>query len=713
MELLDGVQAYIIIMDQSGYIVSMNKYFESKTGYTSDELQGKPIWNLLIDDSQTESFLRIFQNGLEPGETYENCWVSKGGEHLYVQWSVSPISDGGYDRGYLIGTGIDISQRKVYEKTLLESTEKYRSLVEDNPDGIIFLGENNLIYLNNEAQAILGYHAKVAERSSLVSRIHPYDREKAAAYFEDLLSRESLSHHTIDLEIIRPDSTRVIVEVKGITSQSHKENCIHLVIKDVSLQKNAENNLLKMNRQMENVLSSTDEIIIGLCKDMRVSFVNHSLVKLLPMEQNELIGMPGQQLFDLLSALGKERKPINFLELLYGDQTEEVLLFLDETRKYFEIKVVPLGFEEGALMTMYDITDRVLLNRQREKYYEAIACGITVQDQNGRILYANQNAADIIGFEKDEIKHINADSHNWRLVNECGEELRLEDHPWKKTVRTRKEINNFVMGFDHPKYKDKRWIIVDTRNVLEEDSEEKVIATFHDITAKVELDRIMREKEKLALAGQLAAGVAHEVKNPLTSSLGFLKLMKDEKKVNDDYLGIVLEELESINTVTSEFLTLAEPQSAKWEKLSLVDDILTPIIDSLESQLADRKVKINFLLNPSRQFIVGVKDQIKRLFLNIFKNSIEAMPGGGNIDVSVIREDQFIVVRIKDTGTGIAPDRLKHLGEPFYSIKEKGTGLGLLLCKKIAHEHKGKLVIKSVQGRGTIVEVSLPLGMEK
>ena len=710
VELLNVVRAYILIMDSEGRIVSWNKYCEEKTGYSSDEVKGKAIWDLLVNEEEKQAFMGICKKGINHLESHESCWISKAGEKLHIQWSASSLKGSNTEAEYVIGSGINISDRKAYEESLLASSEKYRSLVEENPDGIVLFAPNDQIYLNKEAQSILGYSSEVAGRASLMSRVLPSYRKKAIAYFQDLTVEPAYSHNSIDIEITRPDSTRLTVEAKGITKKINGENLIHVVLRDVSDQKKAEENLRAVNRRMENVLSSTDEMIIGLDKNDRIIFINKSLMELLNVDQKELAGSHGQKLFDMLGGLMGDEKHIRLSELMKGDHTAEILLFPNGIRKYFELKVLPLGAEEGALITMYDITDRILLNRKREKYYDAIACGVTVQASNGNIIYANQTAAEIIGITKENLTIKGNDQKKWNIFDEDGNELQVSEHPWKKAITTGEEIINFVMGFFHPKYKELRWILVNTRNVLmdEESSVENVIATFHDITAKVEVDKIIKEKEKLALVGQLAAGVAHEVKNPLTSSLGFLKMMRYEKIVNQDYLDIILDELESINLVTSEFLALAEPQSIKMEDLCLYEDILGPLSKTMKSQLRKNGSEINFMIDGSKPCIRGVKDQVKQLFMNIFRNSVEAMPDGGIIDVSVIRENRNIVIRIKDEGIGISPERLKHLGEPFYSIKEKGTGLGLLLCKKIAHEHRGAIVIKSVQGRGTIVEVSLP-----
>jgi two-component system, sporulation sensor kinase A len=707
IDLLDGVQAYIMIMDRLGRIVSWNKFCEEKTGYLSDEVKGKAVWDLLVNDEEKRSFKKICGNGLSPSDFHESCWVTKEGAPLHIQWSISYLQGEGH---YIIGSGTDISERKAYEKSLLASTQKYRSLVEDNPDGIVLFAAGSQVYLNKEAKSILGYPSELADRSSLLSRIQPEDRGKALAYFRRLTSRPSHSHRLLDLEIIRPDSSKITVEAKGIIKKIAGENFIQVVLRDISVQKDAEQNLRQVNRQMDNVLSSTDEVIIGLDKNFQITFVNETLLVLLNAREDEIVGSHGQNLFDHMAEM-TAGEAISLEGLLKGDHKAEIPFISNGAMKYFEVKVVPMGSEEGALITMYDITDRILLNRQRERYYEAVACGITVQDSSGKIIFANQKAVDICGLSREELARLRSSTQNWILYDENGKNLPLEEHPWKKAVVTKKEIRNFVMGFHHPVKKEQKWILVNTRNVLmdKETSVENIISTFHDITAKVEVDRMIKEKEKLALVGQLAAGVAHEVKNPLTSSLGFLKMMQNEQSVNQDYLEIILDELESINQVTSEFLTLAEPQSIKMDYIYIFEDILVPLVKSLKPQLLKSRTRINLDEESAGLPLRGVKEQLDQLFTNIFMNSIEAMPEGGIINVSVIQEAKNMVVRIKDEGVGIAPDRLRHLGEPFYSIKEKGTGLGLLLCKKITHEHRGSMVIKSVQGKGTIVEISLPV----
>ncbi|WP_456272603.1 PAS domain S-box protein [Bacillus sp. AK031] len=707
IDLLDGVQAYIMIMDRAGRIVSWNRYCEEKTGYLADDVKGKAVWDLLVNEEEKRSFKNICRNGLNPSEFHESCWISRGGERLHIQWSISCLPG---EEEYIVGSGIDISERKSYENSLLASTLKYRSLVEDNPDGIVLFADNNQIYLNNEAQRILGYPSELADRIILYSKVDPEDREKALAYFRGLTS-QSCSSHLIDLGITRSDSSKVTVEAKGIIKEIEGENFIQVILRDISVQKEAEQNLRQVNRQMDKVLSSTDEVIIGLDENFQITFVNKTLLVLLKVREDELVGCHGQRLFEQMAEMTAGDEKISLEGLMKGDHKAEVSLFSNGAIKYFEVKMVPMDCEEGALITMYDITDRILLNRQRERYYEAIACGITVQDTTGQIIFANQKAVDICGLSREEMACLHNSTQDWILYDENGNNLPLEEHPWKKAYVTNEEIRNFVMGFYHPVKREPKWILVNTRNVLmdKEGSVENIISTFHDITAKVEVDRMIKEKEKLALVGQLAAGVAHEVKNPLTSSLGFLKMMQNEHSVNQDYLEIVLDELESINQVTSEFLTLAEPQSIKMDFVSLFADILVPLVNSLKPKLLESGTRINLDEGSAGLPLRGVKEQLEQLFMNIFMNSIEAMPEGGIINVSVIQEDKNMVVRIKDEGVGIAPDRLRHLGEPFYSIKEKGTGLGLLLCKKITHEHRGSMVIKSVQGKGTIVEVSLPV----
>ncbi|MGG1397370.1 ATP-binding protein [Bacillus salipaludis] len=238
--------------------------------------------------------------------------------------------------------------------------------------------------------------------------------------------------------------------------------------------------------------------------------------------------------------------------------------------------------------------------------------------------------------------------------------------------------------------------------------QEAVLSIGKDISERKEqTDQLLQKSEKLALLGQMAAGIAHEIRNPLTSIRGFIQLFKSGQ-THPDYYDIVLSELDRINSIVSEFLVLAKPTASvliEKDVKNLIKDVITLI--NTQSILNNVQIYVEF--DSDLPMVMCEENQLKQVFLNLLKNAIEAMPTGGQIDVKVKRkEDGKISIQIIDQGVGIPEDRIPTLGEPFYTTKEKGTGLGLMTCYKIIENHNGEIKITSVIDEGTTVEVTLP-----
>jgi PAS domain S-box-containing protein len=237
---------------------------------------------------------------------------------------------------------------------------------------------------------------------------------------------------------------------------------------------------------------------------------------------------------------------------------------------------------------------------------------------------------------------------------------------------------------------------------------EAVLSIGKDITIrKVKTEQLLQKSEKLAMVGQLAAGIAHEIRNPLTSIQGFIHLLKSNN-VKEEYFDIVFSEIERINSIVSEFLVLAKPSVATFVEQD-VKVLIKDVVTLINTQSILNNVQIFVEFDSDLPMVSCEKNQLKQVFLNLLKNSIEAMPKGGNIDVKVKeKEEGKISIQIIDQGIGIPKERLPTLGEPFYTTKEKGTGLGLMTCYKIIEGHNGKLTIQSELNEGTTIEIILP-----
>ncbi|WP_281883387.1 ATP-binding protein [Paenibacillus sp. YYML68] len=236
-------------------------------------------------------------------------------------------------------------------------------------------------------------------------------------------------------------------------------------------------------------------------------------------------------------------------------------------------------------------------------------------------------------------------------------------------------------------------------------------AIIRDMTERKQTEALLLKSEKLSIAGQLAAGIAHEIRNPLTAIKGFHQLMKAEGNGKAFYFDILTEEMNRIELIVNELLLLAKPQAVQLKPVD-VRALLERVYTLMESQVHLHNIEVELKCEPRvRTSIRCDENQMVQIFINFIKNAIEAMPHGGKIIIAITNPDEDrICIRIIDQGVGIPEDMLKRLGEPFYTTKEKGTGLGLMVCRKIIEDHLGSLNITSRLNEGTTVEVLLPVG---
>jgi len=227
-----------------------------------------------------------------------------------------------------------------------------------------------------------------------------------------------------------------------------------------------------------------------------------------------------------------------------------------------------------------------------------------------------------------------------------------------------------------------------------------------DISELKQAEEFLRKSDRVSAIGQLAAGIAHEIRNPLTSVKGFLQFLQEQSS-DQEFFEIMRREIDRIELITNEFLILAKPQAKSYSYLS-IDTILTGFIPLVETQAKMSNIDINMQIDEDLPVIYCDGNQIKQVFLNVIKNAMEAMSSGGLITFTVKKKEGYLQILIEDQGCGIPRERLVRIGEPFYSTKEKGTGLGLMIIFNIIKEHKGSIEIRSEVNIGTQVEICLP-----
>ncbi len=232
---------------------------------------------------------------------------------------------------------------------------------------------------------------------------------------------------------------------------------------------------------------------------------------------------------------------------------------------------------------------------------------------------------------------------------------------------------------------------------------------MREISAEMEAEQRLLESEKLAAVGQLAAGVAHEIRNPLTAVRGFLQILPSSSPEKlTQYVGIMADELERITTIVAEMLALAKPQGEQFTPVD-VSNLLNHVFSVLEPEARMRDVVLEVLNPGTPATMMGQENRLKQVLINLVRNSMDALDEERRLVTLEAKADNGTVyIMIRDTGIGIPKEQLRRLGEPFYTTKDHGTGLGLHVCRQIVEQHQGTMEFESIVGRGTTVCLTFP-----
>jgi PAS domain S-box-containing protein len=400
--------------------------------------------------------------------------------------------------------------------------------------------------------------------------------------------------------------------------------------------------------------------------------------------------------------------------------TYEEIIKLSNEERVFETTIIPIFIEDRQdcryiLGVSREITER-------KKYEKALLeakseLKTIIQQQQALILRVDRVNGDFIhtlcdGQLINQMGMTAADIVGKRVQDIFPKETadRVIHHFQLSWQSRKKEIFDF---FDPTNEHEIFWLTI-ISPIIENGQTASLLVYAVDILERKKEEESMMKTEKLALIGELAAGIGHELRNPLTSIRGFIQLMRENKEaIKDEFLDVIDRELESLNHIAGELMILAKPQVQNFTRLNIVQ-LLDEVLFLMEPEAFRQGVKIAKDYESSFIPIYGEKYQLKQVFINLIKNAMDALNGwpNGKIIVHCQQSGEETIVSVSDNGCGIPEEILEKIGEPFYTTKEKGNGLGLLVSYLIIKNHAGTIECQSKKGKGTSFIIRFPISSD-
>lgn len=342
-------------------------------------------------------------------------------------------------------------------------------------------------------------------------------------------------------------------------------------------------------------------------------------------------------------------------------------------------------------------------NRNMKEYLESFINNsndaIHLMDVDGKVIQVNRAFEQLFGYEQSVVLgtvHPTIPESKIKEIRHMLEQLKKG-----KKLPAHETVRETLGGEMIP-------VSVTLSPIRETDGRITGFASIcRDMRTRNRMEELLRRSEKLTTVGQLAAGVAHEIRNPLTTLRGFLQLQQQSGSLNQSHVKLMLSELDRINLIVGEFLILAKPQATKFVAKD-VRNVLQDVLVFLDSEAHLHNIVFRQVFTEEDCSISCEENQLKQVFINLLKNAIEAMPGGGVVHISVQRKGGSVAISITDEGIGIPEDMISKIGDPFFTAKETGTGLGIMVSQRIINSHQGTMDIQSQVNIGTSVKVTLP-----
>ncbi len=558
---------------------------------------------------------------------------------------------------------------------------------------------SKFLEVNAEGYKRLGYTKEE------ILNLHPYDinlqsEDKIIEFLRDIAQKESMIFETTH---VSKDGRLIPVEIKTNIITTNEEQYILSVCRDISERKKTEESL----HRLESFYNHSSEGIAIFDLDGKILDLNAAFTTIFGYTLEEVKGkrLPVTPIF----SKGDAEYLLN--ETLKGNSIKDFETIKQKKNgEYITVSITmsPIRKEENGEVyalsgIVRDISEQRSTMIQLESFIDNNIDPILIFDNQEKLIKVNSSFEQVFGWKGNGLLGLSITD-----MPMIPEEKLTEASYYFNRVKNHEGIKGFET-YRYTKNGEKIDVLLTSFAVQNDLNHNRwYVVSLKDIRDKKKAEKLILDTEKLSIAGELAASIAHEIRNPITAIKGFIQII-EHGSINQTYFDIINSEMNRIELILKELLLLAKPQAVMFQPQNIIQT-LEQSIALLEAQANMYSVEIKTEIEPNNYTIFCEENRLKQVFINLIKNAIDAMPEGGVLRIHCENSmNQMITLRFTDEGYGIPESTLKRLGEPFYTTKDKGTGLGFMVCKNIIEEHNGKLNVYSEVNVGTTIEVMLPV----
>lgn len=750
---IETAGALVVVLDPQGGIVRFNRACERATGYSFSEVEGRPFWDLLLQE-EIEPVKKVFEDliaGQLPA-SYVNCLVTKDETHRLIAWTNTILTNAEGLVVYVIGTGIDITERQQAEAALRQSEERYRQIVETANEGIWMVdAQERTTFVNTQAAGMLGY----TREEMLGTLLFDYMDERVQAIAKvDLERRHQGLSDRRDFQFRHKDGSTlwaIVSAAPHYTDQGQYCGAIAMIT-DITDRKRAEKALKNSERRLSEIINFLPDATFVADEKGCIVAWNRAMEELTGITAEAIIGKGDQEY--AISFYG-ERRPMLIDLVLTSDSSiesyyarinhkEQVLTTetfapsLKPGGAFIWSLATPLydaqGNINGAIQSVRDITERRLaeqaLRRSEEKFrdlFETCRDAIFIAEvSTGRLVDVNEAACRLIGLPKENIIGM----HQSAL------------HPPDEAERYKalftgclNSVSGVVSDVFVQNIHGERIPVEISTSLLATDDHQFVQGVFRDVTERKrleeerqKLERQIQHAQKLESLGVLAGGIAHDFNNLLMGMLGYADLALIELAPEAPARSSI-QQIETAALRAAELTKQMLAYSGKG-KFVIQQLNLSKLVEEMAHLLQvtiSKKIVLRYHFNENSPSIEGDATQIRQVVMNLITNASDAIgDNSGMITISTgvmevdrdylqdvfidgeIKEGFYTYVEVSDTGCGMDTETKSKIFDPFFTTKFTGRGLGLAAVLGIVRGHFGGLKVCSEPGCGTTFKVLFP-----